>query len=60
MFYRDDLGLQWPLREQFTIRRDQPLPVVLSRNEVRRLLAAVKETRFKAVLALIYHLRGVI
>ena len=55
MFYRDYLGLQWPLWEQFTIRRDQPLPVVLSRNEVRRLLAAVKETRFKAVLALIYH-----
>jgi hypothetical protein len=31
------------------IRRDQPLPVVLTRDEVRQLLAAVRETRFRAV-----------
>jgi integrase/recombinase XerD len=55
MFYRDYLGRDWKLWEQFEIRRDQPLPVVLTRDEVHQLLAAVRENRFKAVLALIYH-----
>lgn len=55
LLYRDYLGRDWQLWEQFTIRRDQPLPVVLSRAEVRALLQAVREKRFKAVLALIYH-----
>ena len=55
LFYRDYLGRNWPLWEAFEIRRDQPLPVVLSRSEVRALLHAVRENRFKAVLALIYH-----
>lgn len=55
LFYRDYLGRDWPLWEQFEIRRDQPLPVVLSRAEVRALLHTVRENRFKAVLALIYH-----
>src|SRR5437762_7265536 len=55
LFYRDYLGREWQLWEQFEIRRDQPLPVVLSRAEVRALLQAVREKRFKAVLALIYH-----
>lgn len=55
LFYRDYLGRNWPLWEQFEIRRDQPLPLVLSRAEVRALLNTVRENRFKAVLALIYH-----
>jgi site-specific recombinase XerD len=55
LFYRDYLGRNWPLWEAFEIRRDQPLPVVLSRAEVQALLNAVRENRFKAVLALIYH-----
>lgn len=55
LFYRDYLGRNWPLWEQFEIRRDHPLPVVLSRAEVRALLNTVRENRFKAVLALIYH-----
>ena len=55
LFYRDYLGRNWQLWEQFEIRRDQPLPVVLSRAEVRALLNAVRENRFKAVLTLIYH-----
>jgi integrase len=53
--FRDFLGRHWKLWEQFEIRRDRPLPVVLARAEVRRLLASVRENRFKAVLALIYH-----
>jgi integrase/recombinase XerD len=55
MFFRDYLQRNWKLWEQFQIRRDQPLPVVLTRDEVRRVLGAVRANRFKAVLALIYH-----
>lgn len=55
LFYRDYLRRNWQLWDQFEIRRDQPLPVVLSRAEVRALFQAVRENRFKAVLCLIYH-----
>lgn len=55
LFYRDYLRRDWGLWEVFEIRRDQPLPMVLSRGEVRALLGAVRENRFKAVLVLIYH-----
>jgi integrase/recombinase XerD len=55
MFYRDYLQRDWQLWDQFEIRRDQPLPTVLTRNEVRQVLGAVRANRFKAVLALIYH-----
>jgi len=55
MFYRDFAGLTWVLWEQFTIRRDQPLPVVLTRRESRQLLRTVHSGRFRAVLMLIYH-----
>jgi hypothetical protein len=36
MFFRDFAGLKWVLWEQFTIRRDQPLPVVLTRADPAR------------------------
>ena len=55
MFFRDFLGWDWKLWKEFSIRRDQPLPLVLTRQEVRRLLGACRENRFKAVLALMYH-----
>ncbi len=55
MFYRDYLQRDCKLWQQFEIRRDRPLPVVLTRDEVHQLLTAVRENRFKAVLALIYH-----
>lgn len=55
MFYRDFLKRDWKLWREFTIRRDNPLPTVLTRDEVRQVLASVRENRFKAVLALIYH-----
>jgi integrase len=55
LFYRDYVGLQWVLWDRFEIRRDQPLPVVLSRNEVASLLNAARDNRFKAVFVLIYH-----
>ena len=55
MFYRDYVGRQWVLWERFEIRRDHPLPVVLTRQETRRLLGSVRSGRFRAVLALIHH-----
>ena len=60
MFYRDYLQRDWKLWEQFEIRRDQPLPVVLTRDGVRSAAGSGARNRFKAVLALIYHcgLRG--
>jgi site-specific recombinase XerD len=51
MFYRDYLQRDWNLWEQFEIRRDHPLPVVLTRDEVHQLLGAVRENGFKAMLA---------
>src|SRR5688500_18154998 len=55
MIYRDYLERDWKLCRQFEIRRDQQLPVVLTREETRRLLGAIRSNRFKAVLCLIYH-----
>lgn len=54
-FFRDFLKLNWNLWREFTIRRDAPLPVVLTQDETRRVLEAVTENRFRAVFALIYH-----
>jgi len=55
MFYRDYLRHKWILWERFEIRRDQPLPVVLTRGEVRQLLRSVRSGRFRAVITLMYH-----
>lgn len=55
MFFRDFAGFQWVLWEQFTIRRDLPLPVVLTRAELRQLLRTVESGRFRAVLTLMAH-----
>ena len=52
MFYRDYLQRDWQLWRQFEIRRDQPLPVVLTREETRRLMRAIRSNRFKAILCL--------
>ncbi len=55
MLYRDVLGRDWKLWREFHLQRREPLPTVLTRKEVRRVLACVHEGRFKAVLSLIYH-----
>jgi hypothetical protein len=43
----DYLQRDWQFWEQFEIRHDQPLPIVLTRNEVHQLLGAARENRFK-------------
>ena len=55
-FYRDTLKVQgWTVFEELKIREPEILPVVLSRQEVQRVLAAVHEIRFQACLRLMYH-----
>jgi integrase len=55
LFYQDFLHKDWVLWQQFTIRRDYPLPIVLSRDETRRLLHGIRSGRFRAILTLIHH-----
>lgn len=55
MFFRDFLGLDWKLWREFTIRRDRPLPVVLTRDETRTVLDTAREDRFHTIFVLIHH-----
>jgi site-specific recombinase XerD len=54
MFFKDVLGRDWKLFAIVRCPDRQKLPIVLSREEVRRLLAAVYEPRFRVILELIY------
>jgi len=56
-FFRQSLGLgkDWTVFEELRIARPEPLPVVLSRQEVARLLGSLREARFRVCLRLIYH-----
>ena len=53
--YRDHLGRDWKGWKSIKIRREEPLPNVLSREEVGRFLSAVREGRFLAIFTLMYH-----
>jgi integrase len=60
-FFRDCLHVAgWTVFEEIRIAPPQTLPLVLSREQVAALLAAVQRPRYRAVLGLIYHtgLRG--
>lgn len=56
-FFRECLksGADWTVFEEVQVRRPEPLPFVLSREEVAAVLNAVREPRFRACLRLIYH-----
>jgi site-specific recombinase XerD len=55
-FYFDWLARHdWRVFDQLQIRREEPLPFVLSRAEVARVLASVRAWRFRTCLRLIYH-----
>ena len=45
----------WTVFRELRVAQPQVLPVVLSRAEVKSLLAAVREPRFRACLGLMYH-----
>lgn len=56
IFFRDHLGKDdWRCWGKIKIKRTPPLPTVLTREEVRKLLDNVEVGRFKAILSLIYH-----
>lgn len=55
-FYRDCLHrADWTVFEEVRVAPPQTLPLVLTREQVAALLGAVREPRYRAVLALIYH-----
>ena len=56
LFFRDHLGrAAWRCWAQIRIKRSTSLPTVLSRGEVRMLLASVKDPRLVAVFSLMDH-----
>jgi integrase/recombinase XerD len=56
-FYSEHLGTgrEWKLWQEIRVRRGQTLPVVLTREEVARLLASLRMDRYRTLLRLIYH-----
>jgi integrase/recombinase XerD len=56
LFFRDHLDHSgWTCWKHIKIKRIEPIPTVLAREEVATLLASVKEHRFCMLFALIYH-----
>ena len=56
LFFRDHLGhADWKVFSELVIRRGQPLPLVLSRQETQRVLQSLRQERFRVCLRLIYH-----
>ena len=53
-FYEQTLGRRWTILDLARAKRDQQLPVVLSREEVGRVLAAVRVPAYRACLTTIY------
>ncbi len=53
-FYNEVLGRGWRLLSMVRSPDKQRLPIVLSREEVRRIIGVLQEERFRVVLQLIY------
>ena len=53
-YYTATLHRKWPLFDQVKPKDEKKLPVVLSSEEVRRILTAVRVTRFYAFLSTVY------
>jgi integrase len=52
--YRDHLGRDWDIWKKIKIRREEPLPHVLTREEVARLLGTFRDGRYRAYFTLVY------
>ena len=52
--YRDHLGRSWKIWSKLKIKRSEPLPHVLTREEVTRLLTTFRDGRYRALFTLIY------
>ena len=56
LFFREQLHrADWTVFGELVIRRGQPLPLVLSRPDVQRVLGGLRVGRFRTCLRLIYH-----
>lgn len=53
-FYEQTLGRHWGILDVARPKRDKKLPIVLSRDEVRRVLAAVRTPAYRVCLTTIY------
>ena len=52
--YRDHLGRKWRIWEKIKIKRNEPLPEVLTREEVGRLLRTFRDGRYRAYFTVVY------
>ncbi|MEM9267927.1 MAG: site-specific integrase [Pseudomonadota bacterium] len=52
--YRDHLGRDWDIWKKIKIRREEPLPHVLTREEVARLLGTFRDARYRAYFTVVY------
>lgn len=53
-FYEHTLGQQWPVFEVARPKREKKLPVVLGRNEVWKIIGALRDPVYRACLITIY------
>ncbi len=52
--YRDHLGLDWDIWRKIHIKRDEPLPHVLTRDEVALFLRTFRDGRYRAFCTVVY------
>lgn len=52
--YRDHLGISWKIWSKIKIKREEPLPHVLTRGEVARLLGTFRDGRYRAYFTVVY------
>lgn len=52
--YRDHLGLHWDIWKKIRIKREEPLPHVLTRSEVSLLLRTFRDGRYRAFCTVVY------
>lgn len=52
--YRDHLGLDWDIWGKIHIKRDEPLPHVLTRAEVAKFLRTFRDGRYRAYCTVVY------
>lgn len=52
--YRDHLGLRWKIWSKIKIKREEPLPHVLTRREVALLLRTFRDGRYRAYFTVVY------
>ena len=54
-FYRDHLGKTWKIWAKIQIKREEPLPHILTREEIAKLLKTFRNGRYRAYFTLVYH-----